>query len=88
MKSVEFIIENINKNPIIDITQNFQNYLKLYAEVVSINPLNGIAYLKIVDEVLKPGAKPTEKIETSKRRPNKTFPLKVHYIKNAKIISQ
>lgn len=87
MKSIEFIVEDLSQNPIIDITPNFQNYAKLYAEVVQINP-NGIAYLRIVDEVLKPGAKPTEKIETSKRQPNKTFPLKVHYIKNAKIVNK
>lgn len=86
MKSTEFIVENLNTNPIIDITPNFQNYEKLYAEVVKINPTNGIAYLRVVDEKLKPGNKPSEKIETSKRHPNQLFPLKVHYIKRAKIV--
>lgn len=86
MKAKEIIVENLTSNPIIDITPNFQNYEKLYAEVVQINPNNGIAYLRVVDEKLKPGNKPSEKIETSKRQPNKLFPLKVHYIKRAKII--
>ena len=86
MKASEFITENLSQNPIIDITPNFQNYEKLYAEVVKINPTNGIAYLRVVDEVLKPGNKPSEKIETSKRQPHQLFPLKVHYIKRAKIV--
>ena len=88
MKSTEFIIENITENPIIDITPNFQNYERLYAEVVKINPTNGIAYLRIVDEKLKPGNKPSDKIETSKRQPNQLFPLKLHYIKRAKILNR
>lgn len=88
MKSKEFIVENSNDNPIIDITPSFHNYIKLYAEVVKINPSNGIAYLKIVDELLKPGHKPSEKIETSKRQSSRLFPLKLHYIKNAKIVNK
>lgn len=86
MKSKEFIFENASTNPIIDLAPNFQNYDRLYAEVVKINSSNGIAYLKIVDELLKPGLKPSEKIETSKRQPHQTFPLKLRYIKNAKVI--
>lgn len=85
MRAVEFIVENLN--PIIDITPNFQSYEKLYAEVVHINPANGTAYLKIVYEKLKPGSKPSEKIEASKKNSNNLLPLKVHYIKNAKVVN-
>jgi hypothetical protein len=72
-------------NPRIDLTPNFPNYTRLVGEFVGIK--NNKLLFNIVNAELKPGVKPTEKIDRAMS--NQTpIAMAVNYVKNRQVVDE
>lgn len=76
---------NEEQNPRIDLTPNFPNYNKLVGEFIGVQ--NNKLLFNIVSSELKPGVKPTEKIDKAIAA-NRPIALPLHYVKNRKVMDE
>lgn len=77
--------EEIDIGKVLDLTPNFQNYEKLHAKVIAINPKKKLTKLQVIADELKPGMRESDMIKNGKT--NGFFVLKTHFIRNVKTLN-